>query len=200
MQALNDLRQAARDRRDKLIAKVRAEYEDTIARIASIEHDLLGRRDLKPPKSIQASVERVIPSDRPFDIPELLISLDALDSRREWSRRSVEHCIARLCGKGLLHRVSKQRRGGKHHGSQPARYVRPGIATELPPLAGMELKDVLYEVLKDRDPLTTIELAVMVVELGYQTAMKARQFRAYVKRALREDERFSRDGERWARR
>lgn len=44
MQAFNDLRQAARDRRDKLIAKARTEYEATIAKIASIEQDLLEAR------------------------------------------------------------------------------------------------------------------------------------------------------------
>ncbi len=48
MQALNDLRQAARDRRDKLIAKARTEYEATLSKIASIEQDLLGRNRRTP--------------------------------------------------------------------------------------------------------------------------------------------------------
>jgi hypothetical protein len=43
MQALNDLSQAARERRDKLIVKARSEFDATLAKIASIEQDLLGR-------------------------------------------------------------------------------------------------------------------------------------------------------------
>lgn len=65
MQALNDLRQAARDRRDKLIAKARTEYEATIAKIASIEQDLLGREPTNP-RSIASCVSSVIPADEPF--------------------------------------------------------------------------------------------------------------------------------------
>ncbi len=71
MHALTDLRQAARDRRDKLIAKARTEYEATLAKIASIEQDLL-RRAPHDFKSIQSSVERIIPTDRPLTGAEIV--------------------------------------------------------------------------------------------------------------------------------
>jgi hypothetical protein len=41
MQAFSELRQAARQRRDKLIGKARSEYEDTLQQIANLEQDLL---------------------------------------------------------------------------------------------------------------------------------------------------------------
>ena len=99
MQALNELRQAARDRRDKLIAKARAEFEATIAKIASIEQDLIGREQF-PFKSIQASVGRVMPADKPFTCDDILLALEAVDSRRTWSSRSIGHCISRLVSNG----------------------------------------------------------------------------------------------------
>jgi hypothetical protein len=195
MQALNDLRQAARDRRDKLIAKARDEYETTLAKIASIEQDLLGREPGSF-RSVQASVESVIPSDRQFTVADVVLALETADPRRTWSSRSIGNCISRLCGKGLLRRLSKQRRGGKHHGSDPAVYVRADCQTEPRPFQGMELKDALYETLQGKS-LTTLELAVTIRELGWQTSMKPRGFREYVGRRLRDDERFKRVGERW---
>jgi hypothetical protein len=87
MQALNDVRQAARDRRDTLVAKARSEFEATLAKIASIEQDLLGR-DPFSYKSIQASFESVIPSDRQFTTADIMVALEAADPRRTWSQRS----------------------------------------------------------------------------------------------------------------
>jgi hypothetical protein len=64
MQAFNELRQAARDRRDKLIAKARDEYADTLRQIARLEQDLLGREPANP-RSIASCVGSVIPRDPP---------------------------------------------------------------------------------------------------------------------------------------
>jgi hypothetical protein len=97
MQAFNDLRQAARDRRDKLIAKARQEYEDILAKLAVVERDLLGR-DPGSLRSKQASVERVIPADRPFTGADILLALEATDPRRPWRRGSVLRSCADHAG------------------------------------------------------------------------------------------------------
>jgi hypothetical protein len=137
MQAFNDLRQAARDRRDKLIAKARQEYEDILAKLAVVERDLLGREPGSL-RSIQASVERVIPADRPFTGADILLALEAIDPRRPWRRRSVDHSIARLRQKGLVRRLSKPRNGGQR-GSSPATYVRAESPVKPSPFAAMQL-------------------------------------------------------------
>jgi len=59
MQAFNELRTAARERRDKLIAKAQDEYENTPRQISRLEIDRLGRPDHPALKSIAASVESV---------------------------------------------------------------------------------------------------------------------------------------------
>jgi vacuolar-type H+-ATPase subunit E/Vma4 len=65
MQTFSELRQAARERRDKLIDKARSEYEDTLRQIANLEQDLLGREP-STHRSMSSCVSSVIPNDGPF--------------------------------------------------------------------------------------------------------------------------------------
>jgi hypothetical protein len=194
MQALNELRQAARDRRDKLIAKARAEYEATLAKIASIEQDLLGREPFNP-RSIASCVEAVIPSDGPFTSGDLLRSLEALDPRRPWRKRSVDHTIQRLRAKGLVRRLSKAK-AGRAENVSPAFYVRAGVKADSQPFGDKSLLDVLYVTLQGQS-LTATELTVAILEAGYRSTMSHKRLRDHAARIMRKDERFRRDGERW---
>jgi hypothetical protein len=194
MQALNDLRQAARDRRDKLIAKARTEYEATLAKIASIEQDLLGREPTNP-CSIASCVESVIPSDGPFTSADLLRNLEALDPRRPWRKRSVDHTIQRLRAKGLVRRLSKAK-AGRAENVSPALYVRAGVKAESQPFGDMPLLDVLYETLQGQS-LTATELTVAILEAGYRSKMSHKRLRDHVARTMRADERFKRVNMAW---
>jgi hypothetical protein len=194
MQAFNELRRAARDRRDKFILKARQEYEATLAKIAGIEQDILGREP-STHKSVMSCVESVIPTDGPFTSGDLVRSLEALDSRRPWRKRTVDHCISRLRSKGLVRRLSKAKAGAAET-SSPALYVRVGVKVDSSPFGDTPLLDVLYEVLQGR-ALTTIELTVAVLEAGYRTAMKPKALRDHAARAMRGDRRFVANGERW---
>jgi hypothetical protein len=73
------LRARARDKRDRLIAQARKEYEATLVRIAAIEQDLLGGESSRH-KKVSACIESVMPLDRPFTTVDILTSLEALDS------------------------------------------------------------------------------------------------------------------------
>ena len=176
MQALNDLRQAARDRRDKLIAKARAEYEATLSKIASIEQDLLGREPTNP-RSIASCVSSVIPRDETFTSADVVRRLEALDPRRPWRKRSVDHTIQRLRSKGFVRRLSKAKRGTNH--AEPAVYVRAGAQTDSHPFAEMTLADVLYATLEGKS-LTTTELIVTIREAGYRSTMSHKRLRDHV--------------------
>src|SRR5687767_11413414 len=79
----NTLRLRAREKRDRLMAEVRAEYESTLVQIARLEQDLLGTRNHKY-KKISAAIEAVIPSDRPFTTRDIMAALEALDPGRVW--------------------------------------------------------------------------------------------------------------------
>lgn len=56
MEAFNALRKQARDKRDKLIAEARRQYEETLTKIAALEQDLLGREPSEH-KSIASCIE-----------------------------------------------------------------------------------------------------------------------------------------------
>ena len=194
MQALNDLRQAARDRRDKLIAKARTEYEATLAKIASIEQDLLGREPTNP-RSIASCVELVIPSDGPFTSGDLLRNLEALDPRRPWRKRSVDHAIQRLRAKGLVRRLAKAK-AGRAENVSPAHYVRAGVRVDSQPFGDMPLLDVLYETLQGKS-LTATELTVAILEAGYRSTMSHKRLRDHAARIMRKDSRFRLAQDQW---
>ncbi len=125
MQAFNELRSAARDRRDKLIDKARREYDATLAQICRLEQDLLGKEPADH-KSIASCVSSVIPSNRPFTINDLVQSLETLDPRRPWRNRSVAHAVQWLRDKGIIKRVSPANRGRAKMFSG-AVYIRAGV-------------------------------------------------------------------------
>ncbi len=100
------LRARARDKRDKAIAQAREEYEAALVQIATLEQDLLGKLPSKH-KPMSACIESVIPNDRPFTTLDVLTSLEALDPRRVWRKRSIDNHFSRLRDKGLIRRIKR---------------------------------------------------------------------------------------------
>jgi len=65
MDAFNDLRRQAREKRDKAIHEARDAYAATLTRIAALEQDLLGR-DVSSHRTIAACIDSALPTDRTF--------------------------------------------------------------------------------------------------------------------------------------
>jgi hypothetical protein len=194
MQALNELRQAARDRRDKAILAIRDQYEATLRRITELERDLIGREPAAN-KSISSHVESVIPSDVPFTSRDLLRSLEVRYPNRAWRKGAVDRCIARLREKGLVQRLVKAK--GASKAPEPAVYARVGVQTASNHFPEQTLADVLHATLQGRS-LTTTELTVAILEAGYRSKMSHKRLRDHAARIMRADERFSRQGEQWS--
>jgi len=123
MNAFNELRRHAREKRDKAIQQARDDYAATLTRIAELEQDLLGR-DSPQHKTIAACIDSVIPTDRPFTTVDIMAALEALDPRRNWRKRSLDSHIARLRERGLVRRVKRSQN------RQPAVYARVGVEIE----------------------------------------------------------------------
>jgi hypothetical protein len=194
MEAFNDLRRAARDKRDKIINDARDDYGATLKSIAGLEQRITGR-SLSKQKSIAACVSSLIPSDAQFTSQDILHGLEALAPHRHWRRRAINHCITRLLARGILRRISRARVGARHH-SSPAVYVRVGIEVQSDPFGDMQFSDVLYEVLHGHTMRLT-ELVAATLEAGYRTNQRPRDLRHYAGRVIRADRRFRRTGERW---
>lgn len=183
MDAFNELRKQAREKRDKAVSEARDAYDATLTRIASLEQDILGR-DLSSHKSIAACIDSVIPTDRPFTTQDILASLEALDPRRNWRKRSVDSHIYRLRERRIVRRLKKA------HGEQLAVYVRVGVHIDPLPFEDMTLPEVAAKVLAERGPMRQTELVMAMLEAGYKTTMTPKNLRNAVGVVLRKDSRF----------
>ncbi len=192
MEAFNELRRKAREKRDKAISQARNEYAATLRRIAALEQDLFGKEPSSH-RSIAACIDSVVPTDRAFTTVDILAALEAMDPKREWRRRSVDNHIARLRARGIVRRVKKSQN------TQPAIYVRVGVEVQPLPFEDMTLPEVVTQVLADRQPMRQTDLVVAMLDAGYQTTMTPKNLRNAVGVALHRDRKRFRqvDGE-WA--
>lgn len=184
------LRAKARDKRDKAIAHARHEWEQTLVQIAKLEQDLLGKESSRHRK-ISACIESVIPSDREFTTVDIMTALEALDPARVWRKRSVDSHLSRLRERGLVRRLKK------HRSTEPSIYARVGATVQTRPFEDMTLIEVVAAVLGDRK-MTQTELVVAMKEAGYETEMTKKTLRDAVGVAMRKDDRFKRDGDKWS--
>lgn len=170
------LRQKARQRRDAEIAKARQEYEASLLRIAELEQRLLGRDDPKRIK-LTAAVERVIPREQPFNVNDIMQSLEALDPSRLWRRTSVARHVRALCELGLVRRTKRATV------NDPASYVRTNGHHERTP-ADKTLRQVIEETVTR--PMFIAEVVAAVLAAGYKTTMVTEHFRTHCLHQLRQ--------------
>jgi hypothetical protein len=181
----------ARDNRDRTIHKAREEYAATLTAIATLEQDLLGRESSRH-KSIASCINRVVPADRQFTTVDIMAALEALDPRRVWRKRSVDSHISRLRDRGIVRRLSRAK--GMN---EPAVYIRVGVTAPSLPFEGMTLPEVIAEVLRGRSMALT-EIAVAMLEAGYQTNMTPKSLRDAVGVSMRKNGKLFRQvGTRW---
>jgi hypothetical protein len=182
----NALRARARQKRDAALAEIQADYQAALVQIARLEQDLLGKVRSRYRK-ISAAIEAVIPKDGTFTTADILVSLEALDSRRYWRKRFIDNHISRLRERGLIKRI---KRATIH---EPAVYVRAGSTAKVVPLGDMTLLEAIGSVLTE--PLTTTEIVVAVLEAGCHTTMNRTHLRQHVRREM--GKHFKQDGGRW---
>jgi len=185
----NALRFKARERRDKAIVAAKAEYAAVLAKIATLEHDLLGGR-LKRHSTISDCVQAVMPRDETFTVLEIVAKLEGLEPGRVWRRHSVGNYIVTLMKRGLVRRLDR------HKGHEPSVYIRAGANVPKRPFEGQSLAVVMRQVLTK--PMSQTELAIRILEAGYHTTMSKKAFRKQVGEMLAmPGNGFVKDGAKW---
>ena len=169
MEAFNEIRKCAREKRDRAISQARAEYADMLTRIVAIEPGLLGRQE-KDAHKLSTCIHRVMPADGPFTVLDLVAALEGLDPTRIWPKRSVERYVSRLRERRVVRRMCRAK------GLAPALYVREGVEVPPLPFEDKTLAEVATEVLAART-MSQTELVVAMLEAGYQTSMTRRRLR-----------------------
>ncbi|MCE5302801.1 MAG: hypothetical protein LLF97_06785 [Planctomycetaceae bacterium] len=190
MDAFNDLRRQARDKRDKSIIEARDAYAATLARIAALEQDILGR-DLSSHRTISSCIDSLVPTDRPFTTQDIVAGLEALDPRRNWRKRSIDSHISRLRERGIVRRIKKSQN------TTPAVYVRVGVSVQPLPFEDMTLPEVVEKVLRESQPMRQTELVTAMMEAGYQTTMTSKNLRNAVGVVLRKDKMYREKNGAW---
>lgn len=190
MKEFIELRRKAREKRDKAIAQVRADYAEMLTKIATLEQDLTGK-EMSSHRKISECIERVIPTDREFTTTDIMTALEALDSGRIWRMNSIINHLSRLRQRGLVRRVRKA------HKTEPAVYARLGVQTEPRPFQDMTLPQVIKATLA-AGPMNTTEITVAIREVGYDTTMTPQALRNAVGVELRKDAEFVKTDGKWA--
>jgi hypothetical protein len=191
MEAFDQLRRQAKDLRDKMIAEAREQYEGSLRRIAELERDLSG--EVKHTlKSVAASIEAAMPRDKPFNTADLKASLEAINPRRVWGYRVINHRVGYLVARGTLRRLRQS------NGKSRAVYVRAGVRVDLKPLELVPLVDHIEAALRELGPMELTPLAVAILERGYKSKSSVSVFRNTICRLLRAyRERFAKTGDKW---
>jgi hypothetical protein len=181
------LRSRARAKRDRAIAEARQEYEAALVEIAGLEQRLCGKLP-KGYKTIVQAIDAVIPREGTFTTLDVMTGLEAFDPKRNWRKRSVDYVLTRMRQRGAIRRL---KRATIH---ERASYVRAEAGTKAPGTGDMTLMQIIGKVLVR--PMTTTDVVVAVLEMGYETAMGRNNLRNHATRVLKQGG-FKCEGGRW---
>jgi hypothetical protein len=170
------LRLKARQRRNTLIEVANAEYEATLLQIATLERGLLDKLP-KPPRSVAAFVNSVMPKTGTFTYLDIKASLESLDPGRVWKERTIHGHLSKLRMRGIIRRLKRSTSTGY------AVYTKAEHPVKVQPLDDMSLAQCIRTVL--REPMTATEIMVAVTELGFRSTMSPRPLLRYIGALLR---------------
>lgn len=182
------LRIKAREQRDKAIAHIRDEYEESLRQVSELEQRLLGKVDPQRVK-MSAAIESVIPNDEPFSVTTIMAALETLDPSRVWPLATVRRHITELRSLGLVLRVKK------HTVYEPAVYARVGAPVKFDGEA-VSLRELVLGIVTK--PMRIAEVCVAVKEAGHKTRMSLPHLRTAIIRQLRQLG-FKERGGKWSR-
>jgi hypothetical protein len=183
------LRARAKANRNKVMDQARAQYAATLVQIATLEQALRDGRATRR-RSITASIQSVIPREKPFSVNEIVARLEALDSKRVWGWKSVSNHLNLLVRRRILRRLEH------HHGSEPSRYARAKSNIPERPFEGVSLPKAIRIVLTK--PMNETEIAIRLREEGFPTTQSNRALVGHILAELRKGFREDKNG-RWSR-
>ena len=184
MNAFNELRKLAADKRDKAIHRAKAEYDIALTRISELDQMIQGK--FSPGRiPVSKAIDMTLPDDRPFTTHDVMAGLKALDPKRDWRQRSIDNYMSQLRKRGDVKRL--RRNGINRH----ALYAKPNVVVPNMPFTDMLLVDVIETVLKRANkPLTQTEIVVLMLEMGYETEQTPKYLRNHVGTTMRKHVRF----------
>ncbi|HEY2414667.1 MAG TPA: hypothetical protein VGI40_20650, partial [Pirellulaceae bacterium] len=114
MDAYEQLRNQAAQKRDAAILLARKEYRNSLRRIDDLRNSLCGAQPVRKRSHCRPLIELMIeslPRDRAFTFSDVLESMEALESSRTFNETSVRTLLPKLETQGIIRRVSKNQAG-----------------------------------------------------------------------------------------
>jgi hypothetical protein len=172
--AYEQLRAAARRKRDVAIAEVRKVYRRELEAIQRIKDSLYeedhGNRKKPGPKprvggprtrTAPELVKEYMPRDRQFTIAEIREKLLEVEPTRRFYRASLRTTFANLKREGAIRRVKRISKG-------QVLWECVATAPTVTPLAAMLLPEAVEVILGECGPLRPVEIVLALQERGYR--------------------------------
>src|SRR5690349_10786708 len=97
------VRELVKERYHKAIAQARKDYCEALKRIKALERELFKTE----PGPLGKFIDQVIPTDKPFTIPDIMAGLKALDPVRKWEKKGVQKWLGKLRARGTVRMVTR---------------------------------------------------------------------------------------------
>jgi hypothetical protein len=181
MDAYTELRCKAAQKRDKIIQRARADYHDLIREIDKLRSRLDPNAPAVKPKAKRTMIELVcdlMPRDKAFTFADIRQVLSEAEPGRKFNEMSIRTILPKLEAQGIIRRVSKNQSGR-------VEWAVAGITIPESPYGAMALTDIAEQVLRERGPMTPVELVVMLQEQGYRADADPRRMVAALKNSVR---------------
>ena len=158
------LRRQAIDKRNKAIAQARTEYRLAVQQIADLAHTL-GCAYQKPSrvkhKAVLVLMAELVPQDRLFNVFDMMDMLRAECPDREFKMHSLRTFFPQLENQKLIRKVTRDDQGR-------VLWAAVGLKVESTEFGAMPLPAVAEKILRERGPLTLIELVIEMRRRGFR--------------------------------
>jgi len=182
MDPYEQLRNEARQTRDKAYSRIRDQYRDSLRRIESLRAHLGGAPTaIGKPRKGKSVVEMVcdlMPRDKGFTFADIHRLLQEANPGREFNQASIRTILPKLEAQGMIRRVTKNQRGH-------VVWAAAGVVIKESPFGAMALTDVAESILRECGPMTPVQLVVVMREKGHRADADPRKLVATLRQAVR---------------
>ena len=179
MNNFDQLRKLARDKRDDAIHAIKAVYQTELDSINSLEKKLTRKPSLKgrpkPEVPMHVQIMEAVPTDANFTVHDLLEWLELPASDKTIVRTTIDRLMSR-------HQIKRVRRGRR---GTPALFAVTSFGPPVNPLNNLSQVDAAESVLRSfGQPVTITELALAMIEQGYDPVSGNRKLKKSLGAAL----------------
>jgi hypothetical protein len=179
MDAYEQIRIEARDKRDRAIKSARAEYQSALRRINELRRQLTGEAPVVQPKRDGQMTRRImelLPTEGTFTICDFVEKMHADSIGRHYAANSIRSAFV------ILKRTGVARQVGRRNGH--VLWAAQAANVDASPFGGATLADIAEQLIRELGPMRVREIVVVMKERGHRQHEKDRDTASAVLRAI----------------